>query len=59
MRARGDRMHLEATMGKEKHEVVIGKKDSAWDSASKDQSEISLSSSLIGHATLLVFLRIW
>jgi len=56
MRARGDRTHREATMGKEKHEVVIGKKDSAWDSASKDQSEISLSSSPVGHATLLVFL---
>ena len=58
MRARGDGKHGEATMGKGKHEVV-GKKDYAWDSASKDQSEISLSSSLIGHATLLVFLRIW
>ena len=42
-------------MGKGKHEVV-GKKDYAWDSASKDQSEISLSSSPVGHATMLVFL---
>ena len=45
----GDTEHMEKPPWARGTMKSLEKKDSAWDSASKDQSEIPLSSSLVGH----------